>query len=71
MQKNDDKVGNKNKKSKGKKRAREKDGNRLAKKAQILAFAHVWKTNKLFNYIRLVKKYAFCVCKIHFYPLLC
>ena len=41
MQKNDDKVGNKNKKGKEKKRAREKDGNRFAKKAQILAFAHV------------------------------
>ena len=37
MQKNDDKVGNKNKKGKGKKRAREKDGNRFPKKAQILA----------------------------------
>ena len=44
MQRKDDKVGNKttNKEEKegGKESEREKDGNRLAKEVQILAFAH-------------------------------
>ena len=35
-----------------------------------MAFAHAWKTNKLFNYIRLVEKYAFFLAQLifgHFY----
>ena len=40
MQKEDDKVGNKTANKEGKKRAKEKDRNRFAKKVQILAFAH-------------------------------
>ena len=58
MQNKDHKVGNKT--------ANEQEGQRKKgeqerkieidsqKKVQILAFAHVWKTKKLFNYIRLV-----------------
>ena len=37
---------------------------------QILAFVHALKTNKLFNFVRLVKKYAFFLAKLifsHFY----
>ena len=60
MQKKDDKVGNKTTNKEGKKRARENDQNRFApKKVQILAFAHAWKTKKLFNYVRLVGKFVF------------
>ena len=62
MQKKEDKVSIKttNKEEKeGKKRAREKYRNRFEKKLQILAFAHAWTTKKLFNYVRLVGKYAF------------
>ena len=51
MQKKDDKVGNKTANKEGKKRERErKIENDSPKKVQILAFAHVWKTKKLFNY---------------------
>ena len=71
MQNKDDKVGNKTankqlRKAKEKKRAREKDWNRFAKKVQILAFAHAWKTKKLFNYVRLVEKHAFFLAKLFF-----
>ena len=69
MQKKDDKEGNKtaDKQEKQRKnRAREKDRNRFTKKDQILAFANVWKTNKLFNYIRLLEKYAFFLAKLIF-----
>ena len=73
MQKKDDKEGNKTadkQEKQTKNRAREKDWNRFAKKDQILAFAHAWKTNKLFNYVRLLEKYAFFLAKLicsHFY----
>ena len=73
MQKKDDKEGNKTadkQEKQTKNRAREKDRNRFTKKDQILAFAHAWKTNKLFNYIRLLEKYAFFLPKLifsHFY----
>ena len=60
MQKKDDKVDNKTtdkkKEKKEKKRAREKDRNGFAKKVHILAFAHAWKTKKIFNYARSVGK---------------
>ena len=36
------------------------------KKVQILAFAHVWKTKKLFNYVRLVEKHAIFLAKLFF-----
>ena len=69
MQKKDYKVGNKTvnkQKRQRKKRGREKVWNRFAKKDQILAFVHALKTNKLFNFVRLVKKYAFFSRKTHF-----
>ena len=67
MQKKDDKVGNKTtnkEKKEGKKGERERkieiDGKKKKKKqVQIFCFAHSWKTRKLFNYVRLVGKYAF------------
>ena len=60
MQKKDDKVGNKTANKEGKKRERErKMENDSPKKVQILAFAHVWKTKKLFNYVSLVGKFFF------------
>ena len=61
MQKKDDKVGSKtvNKEE----RQRKKQSKR---EVQILAFAHVWKTKKLFNYIRLVGKYASFLTKLVF-----
>ena len=65
--KKDDKVGKKkllvSKKGKGKKRVREKDRSRFAKKVQISAFVHPWKTKKWFNYVRLVEKYALFLAK--------
>ena len=73
MQKKDDKEGNKTadkQEKQTKNRAREKDRHRFAKKDQILAFVHAWKTNKLFNYARLLEKYAFFLAKLifsHFY----
>ena len=73
MQKKDDKEGNKTadkQEKQTKNRAREKDWHRFAKKDQILAFGHAWKTNKLFNYARLLEKYAFFLAKLifsHFY----
>ena len=36
------------------------------KKGQILAFAHMWKTKKLFHYVRLVGKYVFFLEKLVF-----
>ena len=74
MQKKDDKVGNitANKEGKeGKKRERERkieiDSRKIKiKKVQILAFAHAWKTKKLFDYIILVGKYAFFLAKLIF-----
>ena len=38
----------------------------LQKRVQILAFAHAWKTKKLFNYVRLVEKHAFLLAKLFF-----
>ena len=73
MQKKDDKEGNKTadkQEKQTKNSAREKDRNRFAKKDQSLAFEHVWKTNKLFNHVRLLEKYAFLLAKLifsHFY----
>ena len=58
MQKKDYKVGNK------------KFEIDSQKKDQILAFVHALKTNNLFNFVRLVKKYAFFLAKLifsHFY----
>ena len=66
MQKKDDKWATKPPIKKGKKRAREKERNRFDKKVQILAFVHVWKTKKLFNYVRLVGKYVFSLEKLVF-----
>ena len=36
------------------------------KRDRILAFAHARKTDKLFNYVRLVEKYAFFLAKLIF-----
>ena len=36
------------------------------KRDRILAFAHARKTDKLFNYVRLVEKYAFFLAKFIF-----
>ena len=70
IQNKDDKVGNKTankqERQRKKKRAREKDWSTVAKKGQILAFAHAWKTKKLFNYVRLVEKHAFFLAKLFF-----
>ena len=69
MQKKDDKVGNKTddkQERQRKKRERENNQNRFTKKEQILAFVHAWKTNELFNHVRLVEKYAFSLCKLIF-----
>ena len=69
MQKKDDKVGNKiayEKERQRKKESERENRNRFAKKVQILAFAHAWKTKKLFNYVRLVGKYAFFLAKLIF-----
>ena len=72
MQK-DDKLGNKT--SNKLERQRKKESDReieidSQKKDQILAFVLEWKTNKLFNYVILVEKYAFFLAKLifsHFY----
>ena len=68
MQKKDDKVGNKTANKEGnKERERERKIEiDSPKKVQILAFAHVWKTKKLFNYVRLVGKYVFLLEKLIF-----
>ena len=67
MQKKDDKVGNKTANKEGKKKKREgKIEIDSPKKVQILAFAHEWKTKKLFNYVRLVGKYVFFLEKLVF-----
>ena len=67
MQKKDDKVGNKTASKEGKKKKREgKIEIDSPKKVQILAFAHEWKTKKLFNYVRLVGKYVFFLEKLVF-----
>ena len=54
MQKKDDKVGNKT----ANEEERQRKKTESKREVQILALAHVWKTKKLFNYIRLVGKYA-------------
>ena len=66
MQKKDQKVGNKtaNKERKEKKkedreRKIEIDSQKKTKKVHILSFAHVRKTKKLFNYVRLVGNMPF------------
>ena len=70
MQKRDDKVGEKTpikKEKKGKKRAREKGRNRFAKSPKFGYSASVEnKKKKLFNYVRLVGKYAFFLHKTRF-----
>ena len=67
MQKKDDKVGNKTANKEGKKKKREgKIEIDSPKKVQILAFAHEWKTKKLFNYVRLVGKSVFFLEKLVF-----
>ena len=66
MQKKDDKVGNKpaNKQGKeGKKQSERERSKLILKKVKI---AHAWKTKKLFNYVRLVGKYAFFLPKLVF-----
>ena len=65
------KVGNKtaNKQERQRKKESKRERSKyICKKTS--AFAHAWKTIKLFNYVRLVKKYAFFFGKIifsHFY----
>ena len=70
MQNKDHKVGNKTAdKQERQRKKREQDRKieiDLQKKVQILAFAHVWKTKKVFNYISLVKKHAFFLAKLFF-----
>ena len=63
MQNKDDKVGNKTANKQERQRKKREQERKieidLQKKVQILAFAHAWKTKKLFNYVRLVEKHAF------------
>ena len=70
MQKKDNKVGNKTaNKEEGQRKKTEQDGKieiDSQKKGKILACAHAWKTKKVFNYILLVRKYAFSVAKLIF-----
>ena len=69
MQKRDDKVGEKTpiKKERREKRERERKVEIDSQKVQILAIAQAWKTKKkLFNYVRLVGKYAFFLHKTRF-----
>ena len=40
--------------------------NKTKKHIQILAFALAWITKTLFNYVRLVEKYAFFLAKLIF-----
>ena len=66
MQKKDNKVGNKtaNKEGKEGKKQNERERSKLIRKK--VKIAHAWKTKKLFNYVRLVGKYAFFLPKLVF-----
>ena len=70
MQNKDDKVGNKTDNKQERQRKKREQERKIEidspKKVQILAFAHAWKTKKLFNYTRLVKKHAFFLAKLFF-----
>ena len=70
MQSKDDKVGNKTANKQERQRKKREQERKieidLQKNVHILAFAHAWKTKKLFNYVRLVKKHAFFVAKLFF-----
>ena len=70
MQKKDDKLGNKTYFQEEKERKKREQERKIQisspKKVQILALAQAWKSNKLFNYVRLVEKYAFFSCQTHF-----
>ena len=57
------KTANKEEKKEG---DREKSKQIRLKKVKILAFAHLWKTKKLFNYVRLVGKYVVFLEKLVF-----
>ena len=67
MQKKDDKVGNKTAFQEEREREKREQERKIQigspKKVQILALAQAWKSNKLFNYVRLVEKYAFFLAK--------
>ena len=69
-QNKDDMVGNKtaNRQERQKKKREQETKIEidLQKRVQILAFAHAWKTKKLFNYVRLVEKHAFLLAKLFF-----
>ena len=64
MQKKDDKVGNKTWPIKKERERERKVENDSPKKVKVLAFAHVWKTKKQFNYVTLVGKYVFFLEKL-------
>ena len=70
MQNKDHKVGNKTADKQERQRKKREQDRKIEidsqKKVQILAFAHVWKTKKVFNYISLVKKHAFFLAKLFF-----
>ena len=70
MQNKDHKVGNKTANKQERQRKKREQDRKIEidsqKKVQILAFAHVWKTKKVFNYISLVKKHAFFLAKLFF-----
>ena len=59
-----------NKKGRGEREGERKFEIDSQRKDQILAFVHALKTNKLFNYVRLVNKHVFFLAKLifsHFY----
>ena len=62
MQNKDDKVGYKTANKQERQRKKREQERKIEidsqKEVEILAFAHAWKTKKLFNYIRLVEKHA-------------
>ena len=70
MQNKDDKVGNKTANKQERQREKREQERKIEidsqKQVQILAFAHEWKTKKLFNYVRLVEKHAFFLAKLIF-----
>ena len=70
MQNKDDKVGNKTANKQERQREKREQERKIEidsqKKVQILAFAHAWKTKKLFNYVRLVEKHALFLAKLFF-----
>ena len=70
MKNKDDKVGNKTANKQERQREKREQERKietdLQKKVQISAFVHVWKTKKLFNYVRLVEKHAFFLVKLFF-----